>query len=323
VALVDLDDDGRLDIYVANDMKPAYLFHNQGGGRFVEKSVFAGCGLDQQGRFMAGMGVAVGDYDRSGRPSLFVTNYQAEPNILFRNKGSLFFQDGSYPSGLGPATRDRLGFGTVALDADLDGCLDLAIANGHIDRDSQEVFNAPYAQKPQLFLSDGEGRFRDVSAQAGPYFRQDWVGRGMAWADYTNEGLPHLAVSHVGGPLALLRNRTRTTNQWIRLELVGDGHRSNRNAIGARVEVESGGTRQVHYLTGGGSYLSASERRLLIGLGSAESADRVTVRWPSGRRQVFHNLPARRWWRIQEGQESPRHIHLDAARPRSSLIGAS
>jgi len=308
VALVDLDDDGRLDIYAANDMKPAYLFHNQGGGRFVEKGVFAGCGLDQQGRFLAGMGIAVGDYEGSGRPSLFVTNYQAEPDILFRNKGNLLFQDWSYPSGLGPATRDRLSFGTVALDADLDGHLDLAIANGHIDRDSPALFNAPYAQKQQLFLGDGAGHFRDVSSQAGAYFRQDHVGRGMAWADYDNDGLPDLAVSHVGGSLALLRNRTRTSNHWIRLELVGDGRKSNRNAIGARVDVESGGVTQVHFLVGGGSYLSASERRLLIGLGTAETVDRVTVRWPSGVRQVFRHLQGQRGWRLHEGREQPQLI---------------
>ncbi|HEY7427870.1 MAG TPA: CRTAC1 family protein [Gemmataceae bacterium] len=303
VALVDLDGDGRLDIYAANDMKPAYLFHNQGNGRFVEKGVFAGCGLDQYGRFLAGMGIAVGDFNGSGRPSLFVTNYHAEPNILFRNNGGLLFQDWSYPSGLGPATTDRLSFGTTFVDADLDGRLDVAIANGHIDRDSQALFDAPYAQLAQLFVGDGKGGFRDVSAQAGDYFRQARVGRGLAWADYDNDGLPDLAYSHVGGPIALLRNATRTANHWIRLELVGDGHASNRNAIGATVEVESGGRKQKHFVFGGGSYLSACDRRLLIGLGEAERVDRVVVRWPSGQRQEFGDLAARRWWRLHEGRE--------------------
>jgi hypothetical protein len=308
VLLADLDGDGRLDIYAANDMKPAYLFHNQGGGRFVEKALYNGCGLQSNGRFIAGMGVDAADVDGSGRPSLFVTNYQKEPNILFLNKGGLFFQEWSYPSGLGAPSINRLAFGTVFCDFDLDGAVDVAVANGHVVRNAREIFDEPFAQEAQLFTGDGRGKFRDVSAQAGGYFRERRVGRGLAWADFNNDGKPDLAYSHLAGPLALLRNDTETVNHWVRLELIGDGKKSNRNAIGARIDIEAGGRKQVRWLHGGGSYLSASERRQLVGLGTAARVERVTITWPSGRRQEFRDLESRRWWRFHEGAERPEQI---------------
>ncbi len=314
VILVDLDGDGRLDIYVANDMKPAYLFHNQGGGRFVEKAVFSGCGLGPGGRDVAGMGVEAGDIDGSGRPSLFVTNFQNEPNLLYRNRGGLAFDDWSTQSGLGLTSINRLGFGTVFVDADLDGHLDIAVANGHIDRTSQEVYQAPFAQEAQLYGGNGRGRFREVTAQAGEYFRQRYVGRGLAWADYDNDGQADLAFSHNGGPIALLHNRTTTGNNWLRLELVGDGKKSNRNAIGTRVEIAYAGSRQVRFLNGGGSYLSASDRRLLVGLATADRAQRVTVWWPSGRKQEFRDLPARQAWRLHEGKDQAEPVLARTAR---------
>ncbi len=303
VVLTDVDGDGRLDIYVANDMRPAYLFHNQGGGKFVEKALVSGCALRPSGQMVAGMGVDAADVDGSGRPSLFVTNFQNSPNVLYRNLGDLRFQDWTDRSGLGPPSLDRLGFGTAFCDVDLDGRLDVAVANGHVGRHVTDGHGRSLlAQEAQLFLGLGDGRFRDVSAGAGAYFHEKRVGRGLAWADYDNDGRPDLAFSHNGGPVALLHNRTETRNNWLRLELVGDGRQSNRNAIGARVEVEAGGVRQVRFVNGGGSYLSASERRLLVGLGTATGADRVTVRWPSGREQEFHGLEGRRWWRLHEGE---------------------
>jgi hypothetical protein len=313
VLMCDLDGDGRIDIYVANDLKPQHLFHNQGGGRFVDKALLSGCGLAGTGNYIAGMGVDAGDLDGSGRPSLLVTNFQNNPNIFFRNQGGLRFADWSYPSGLGGPSIHRLGFGTVFFDADLDGNLDIAVANGHVDSEAMGKFGIPMAQEAQLFLGDGTGHFKDVSAQAGEYFRELRVGRGLAYADFDNDGRPDLAFSHNAGPIALLHNRTETNNAWVRLELIGDGERSNRNAIGARVDIEAGGKRQTRFIIGGGSYLSASERRLLIGLGTADRADRVAVLWPSGRKQEFVNLAARRWWRINEGQDRPKLVELAPA----------
>jgi hypothetical protein len=322
VALVDLDGDGKLDIYVANDMTPAYLFHNQGQGKFIEKAQLAGCGLDTGGRFLAGMGVAVGDVDSSGRPSLFVTNFQGVPNILFLNRGKLWFQDHAYPSGLGHPSINSLGFGTVLFDANLDGTLDVAVANGHVSRVSQEAFNCPYRQKAQVFVGEGSARFREVSAQAGPYFREAHVGRALAWADFDNDGRPDLAFGQLGEPIALLHNETATDNHWIRLELIGDGKRSNTNAVGAKVEVEAGGKKQTHWIIGGGSYLSACDRRPLFGLGSAERAEVVSVRWPSGSAQEFGPLAAGQTWRLLEGDPTPHAVeYRRPARPSGSPEG--
>jgi hypothetical protein len=310
VIMADLDGDGRLDIYAANDLKPAYLFHNQGGGRFREKGLLAGCALGPHGSLVAGMGVEAGDIDGSGRPALFVTNFFGLPSVLYLNRGRMIFEEWSFPSGL--ATPHRLGFGTVFLDADLDGRLDVAVANGHVFHKEPVE---PLAQEATLFLGDGRGRFRDVSSRAGSYFRRRLVGRGLAWADYDNDGRPDLAFSHNKGPAVLLRNATANDNNWIRLELVGERGKSNRNAVGSRVEVEAGGTRQVRFLNGGGSYLSASDRRMLVGLGGAGRAERVTVRWPSGRIQEFRGLEGRRWWRLHENKDRPELVRLQRPAP--------
>jgi hypothetical protein len=310
VLIADLDGDGRPDIYVANDLRPAYLFHNQGGGRFIEKAVLSGCGLDSSGSAIAGMGIDAGDLDGSGRLSLFVTNFQNRPNMLYLNQGGLRFQEASMPSGLGAPSLFRLKFGTVFIDADLDGNLDIAVANGHIQRNAEQIHGVPTAQEGQLFLGDGRGKFREVSLQAGAYFRQRFLGRGLAWADYDNDGRPDLAFSHNGGPVALLHNETQTSNHFLTLELKGDGKRSNRNAIGARVEIEYGGRTQVRFINGGGSYLSANDRRILAGLGSAERAERVTVTWPSGQKQEFRNLAAGHWYRLTEGVDQPEVVKL-------------
>jgi enediyne biosynthesis protein E4 len=308
VALVDLDGDGKIDVYVANDVRPAFVFHNLGGGKFKDLGVPTGAAIMPNGRFMSGMGVAVGDIDGSGRPSILVANFQDEPTMVFLNKGNMLFREWSHPSGLGPATMKTLGFGIELFDADLDGRLDVALANGHVVRNAPAIYKAPYEQSAQLFVGDGTGRFAEVSDQAGPYFREKRVGRGLAVADFDNDGRPDLAVSHNGGPVKLLRNGTETAHRWARFDVVGDGVKSNRNAIGARVEVEAGGRKSTHFVAGGGSYLSASDRRVLVGLGDAERVDRVTVTWPSGRKQEFRDLAANSGWRLTEGKEQAEKV---------------
>lgn len=305
VVTVDLDEDGLLDIYVANDMKQAYLFHNRGKMKFEEKAIFSGCGLEGNGRFMAGMGVEAGDLDGSGRPSLLVANYQDEPNMVFRNRGKMFFQQWSYPSGLGMPSRPRLAFGVVLTDFDLDGHLDVAVANGHVVRNSREIFEAPYAQESQVFVGDG-GKFRDVSDQAGPFFREKHVARGLAWADYDGDGRPDLAFSVNAGPVVLVRNETPGAGGSVVFELEGRPPASNRNAIGARLEAQVSGRSLVRHLNGGGSYLSANTRRLVVGLGKAEGLDQAAVRWPSGKTERCGPLAAG-FYRWREG-ERPRRI---------------
>ncbi len=315
VLMADLDGDGLVDIYVANDMKPAFLFHNQGGCKFVEKALLSGCGLGPMGDLVSGMGIASADIDRSGRPALFVTNFQNRPNVLYRNRGRMYFQDWSELSGLGRANHNRLAFGCTFIDADLDGTMDLAIANGHIDPTVPRLLATPFKQQAQFYLGLDKGRFRDVSTQAGPYFHEARLGRGLAWADYDNDGLPDLAFSNNGDAPALLHNETETKNHWLRLELIGDGKKSNRNAIGASAVVEAAGQRRTYFLHGGGSYLSASDRRLLIGLGPADRADAVTILWPSGRKQTLKDLKAQSWWRVVEGNDRAELIVPQAALP--------
>ena len=315
VVAIDLDDDGHQDIYVANDMKPAYLFHNTGKGGFVEKAISRGCGLGNNGNTMAGMGVLAADFDGSGRPSLLVTNFQFEPNVLFLNRGQLRFDECSHPSGLGLSSLNRLGFGVGLLDVDRDGLSDVAVVNGHVNRHAEQINSSPYAQQAQLFLGQGRGRFRDVSTTAGSYFRSRHVGRGLAVADFDNDGLPDLAVSNNGGRVHLLRNRSQNNHHALGLQLVGDGGKSNRNAIGARVEVETELGTQVHFLCGGGSYLSSSDRRLLIGLGTANQIRRVSVRWPSGRTQHFHQLASDRCYRLTEAQSQVDALFVYRAEP--------
>ena len=311
VVIGDLDGDGRPDIYVANDMFSAYLFHNQtqpgGPITLVERAGLSGCALGPNGVSMSGMCAEIADVDGSGRPSIFVTNFQDQPNVLFQNLGGLRFREMSGPSGLGAPSRSKLGFGAVFLDADGDGNPDVAVANGHVYRTAQELLNVPYAQEMQLFRGDGKGRFRDVSRSCGREFSSPRVGRGLARGDFDNDGRPDLVVSSVGGPLALFRNTTETANNWIGLELSGDGKTSNRNAIGAVVTVEAGGQTRTHFIVGGGSYLSASERRLTIGLGpDAKQVDRIAVRWPSGRTQEYRGLAAGRYWQLREGESTAR-----------------
>ncbi|MDB5310028.1 MAG: repeat protein [Gemmataceae bacterium] len=310
VVILDLDGDGKPDIYAVNDLGPAYLFHNLGGMRFEEVALPAGVALGPGGERMAGMGVEAADLDGSGRPSLFVTNFQRLPNVLFLNRGNLRFDDASYPSGLGGPSVDRLKFGVCALDSDLDGNVDLAVANGHVNRAARQASGVSYAQEAQLFLGNGAGKFRDASETAGADFLKPRVGRGLARADYDHDGLPDLVLSAVGEPAVLLHNRTTTHNGWVSLELVGDGKKSNRNAVGAVVRVEWGGKSRHHCVIGGGSYLSANDRRLLLGLGEAPKLDAVTVRWPSGKVQVFRDLPARTRWRLTEGVATAETVNL-------------
>lgn len=309
VTIVDFDADGRSDIYVANDMFPAHLFHNQtepgGPIKLVERAGLAGCGLGPNGSSMSGMCVEVGDVDGSGRPSIFVTNFQSQPNVLFVNLGQLQFRESAAMSGLGGPSRTKLGFGAAFLDADLDGILDVAVANGHVYRSAPELLGIPYAQETQVFRGRGNGTFRDVSSAAGGAIQRPRVGRGVARADYDRDGRPDLVMSAVGGPVTLLRNVTNTNRRWLGIALAGNGASSNRSAIGSVIRVESAGETAVHFVSGGGSYLSAHERVVVIGVADVDRVDRVTVRWPSGDEQAFSSLATDSYWRLCEGDEVP------------------
>ncbi len=246
------------------------------------------------------MGIAAGDIDGDGRIDLFVTNYFNETNTLYRND-SVAFTEVTAEFGLAAPSRQRLGFGTSLLDANNDGWLDLIVTNGHVQSYPPELDrHSPFAQRPQMFLNQQGTRFQEVSTDAGAYFQQAIVGRSTALADFNRDGRIDIAVQHLNGPAALLRNDSDSSGQWLTLKLIGVV--SNRDALGARVEVSIGERRIVRTCQGSSGYLSTHDRPVPIGLGAAPRADSIAVRWPSGRRESWGPLASGQTHRLIEGQ---------------------
>jgi hypothetical protein len=294
VLFVDVDLDGKPDLYIANDEVMNYLFHNLGGGRFEDISVTSGTGFGLEGNPQGGMGVDAGDLDGDGLPDIVVANFESEPNEYYRNLGSGVFEDLSLSSGFGPATLPYVKFGLNLLDVDNDGDLDAYMANGHI-YDKPRRQGAAAAQKPLLMWNDGAGRFR--SRGCGPAFEQEFVGRGSAVADYDNDGDPDIAVSNSAGPVLLLRNDGQHGN-WLGVELVGK--KSSRQGIGTRLVAETpAGKKLTRFVAAGSSYLSSSDPRVLFGLGPEKSIKTLTIHWPSGKTQVV-NLAGGKYRKIEE-----------------------
>ena len=299
----DFDEDGRPDLFVANDGTANFLFLNRGGMRFEEAGHESGVAAAAGGGYRAGMGVARGDFDGDGRPDLAVTNFFGESTTYYQNLGGGLFTDRTAAVGLAAPSRYRLGFGIAFLDADDDGRLDLLTVNGHIADERPEI---PYAMPAQLMLGGEGGRLTDVSAAAGAPFQVPRLGRGLAVGDLDDDGrLDAIVVGH-DGPVAYFHN-TGPGGRSIAIRLVGTA--SNRDAVGARVTVEAGGRRQVADRFGGGSYQSASDPRLHFGLGAATRVDALEVRWPSGRVDRFGALPADAEYLIREGEAAPRALH--------------
>jgi hypothetical protein len=306
VVALDLNGDGRVDLFVANDMMPNFLFLNQGGGKFESIGPVSGCAVNLAGRPQAYMGVDADDLDGDGLPDLFSTAFSRETNTFFRNLGRGRFQDVTHGSGLGPPSWHTLGFGTCFVDVDLDGSLDIVVVNGHVSAHVDDEGNpdVTFRQPAQLYLNDGKGHFQHVSRVAGPYWQEKHVGRGVAWCDYDNDGRVDLAINNSGEAAVLLHNETTTPHHWLRLEL--QGTKSNRDAIGAKVTVSVGGRQLVRHRKGGGSYCSSSDPRIHVGLGSSRSVEQVEVRWPSGLVQRFGSLEGDRGYLLVEGEEKPR-----------------
>jgi len=296
IAVCDYDGDSWPDLFVANDTEPNFLFHNQGDGTFKEVGVESGIALSERGVSRAGMGIDAADTQHNGAFDVLITNFAGEQLTLYRRDSSGLFLDVAGRAGVGNATQTYLGFGAFFLDYDLDGWADLFITNGHIDDDiGRRDAGVTYAEPSLLFRNTGQGHFTDVSGQSGIALTTPRVGRGAAWGDLDNDGSPDLLIMSNNGKAALLHNENHTGNGWIRLKLVGTT--SNRDAYGARVRVTVGRETQTQEVHSGSSYLSASDRRLLFGLGKAMQADRVEIRWPSGRVQPLGPIP-----RMQTGQ---------------------
>ena len=301
VALIDHDQDGWPDIFVANDTQPNKLYRNLRNGRFTDVALEAGVALSEEGKARAGMGVDAADFDNSGRMGLAVTNFEGEMIGLYRAQGPGLYQDVAPRAGVGAASRDKLGFGCLFADLNLDGALDLVTVNGHIDDTVRNIRgNVGYAQPPQLFLNDGSGTFRDVASIAGSAFAQPRVGRGLACGDFDGDGDVDLLMTTNNGPAVLFRNDHAAGNRSLRFRLVGT--RSNRDAIGATVRVFHGGTSQTRMVKSGSSYLSQSELPVTFGVGKRDRVDRAVIAWPSGRTEEFKNLLSGRAYECVEGK---------------------
>jgi tetratricopeptide (TPR) repeat protein len=297
VVAADLDGNGLVDLFVANDMNPNLFFRNLGGLRFEETAELSGLASNADGGYLAGMGIACGDLDGDGQIDLAVTNFYGECTRLYRNLGSGQFADETAAIGLAGPTRYRLGFGIGFADVNNDGLLDIIQANGHVD-DLRPL--VPHAMPTQLILGTPSGRLLEATDRAGVPWRVERLGRGLAVGDVDNDGRLDALLVDQRGPLALLRNQGPSGGHFVTIQCVGTP--SNRDAVGAVVSLEAGGRRQVAQRFGGGSYQSADDPRLHFGLGDTGAVDRIEVRWPSGAVQSWTGLAADRGYRLVEGQ---------------------
>jgi hypothetical protein len=308
VVAADFDNDGRPDLFVANDGTPNALLHNLGGSggelRFGNIGLSAGVAYGESGTMRAGMGTDAGDFDGDGRLDLVITNFQHEPTSLYRNVSARFFMEVTDTSGIGTPSILKLKFGVAFLDVDGDGRLDLYVGNGHVfDNVAEFDDTATYEQTDQLYLNRGEGRFADVSGSAGPAFRTAGVTRGVAVGDYDSDGTPDVLVNRSGMAARLLRTEWLKPQPWIGFVLRGT--RVNRSAIGARVELRTPAGLQVREVRSGSSYLSQSDLRPLFGLDAATRPDevRVTVRWPGGAAERVRLDKLNRYVTVVEGSD--------------------
>jgi enediyne biosynthesis protein E4 len=303
VSTLDFDDDGWVDVYVANDSNPSALYRNNHDGTFTDIGTTAGCAYSQDGKPQAGMGIAIGDYDRNGTLDIFKTNFAGDTSTLYANTGEGLCEDRTFQSGVGLNTR-WLGWGVGFLDLDNDGWLDLFLVNGHVYPEVERVkTEAGYKQRKVVYRNLANGRFADVTAQLGPPVMEPKAGRGAAFADFDNDGDVDIIVNNVHDSPDFFRLDRATAAHWISVQLVGTT--SNRSAIGARVRVAIPGAVLRHDVRGGGSYYSQNDLRQHFGLGSAARVERVEVRWPGGREESWSDLAVDRLHTLKEGTGSP------------------
>jgi enediyne biosynthesis protein E4 len=307
VLAVDVNLDGKPDLYVANDTTDNFLYVNRSSPRkvrFTEEGMMAGVALDGYGVPNGSMGLDAGDPDGSGLPWLWVTNYENELHALYRNmctKDRILFLYHTPASGIAAIGQKYVGWGTGFLDLDHHGWEDLFIANGHAIR---YPTGAERRQKPVLLRNRG-GKFKDITRRGGAYFRQAHLARGAALGDLDNDGKIDLVVSHMNEPVAVLRNVAPEGHHWLGVQLVGAGHA---NVVGARVVVEAGGRKQTRFSRGGGSYASSGDGRLVFGLGQAERIDKLSVIWPDGKQQEWTGLGLDRYHVLVQGEKEARGV---------------
>jgi len=298
VAFCDYDRDGLTDIYVANDTVRNFLYRNTGKGTFVDEAYRAGVGFDVNGKPQAGMGTDCADVDGNGLPDIFVTNFSEELNTLYLNRGDGMFEDATVKAGLGSGFLP-LGFGTKMFDADNDGDLDIHVTNGHVI-DNVKLYRPTlsYAQKDLLYENLGSGKFRDVTAQGGAALQATRVGRGLAVADFDNDGNLDVVMTSVNQRAVLLRNESGRAGNWILIR--AKGKKSNGFGLGATVTIETSEGRQVREINNVASYLSSNDVRLHVGLGAAKIVRQIEVLWPSGTRQILKDVAVNQILVIEE-----------------------
>jgi len=299
VLALDYDNDGRMDIFQANDAAANFLYHNNGDGTFSETALAAGVAYDPNGSARGGMGVDAEDLDGDDYLEIFVANFSGQTNALFHNDTGGLFTETTNKMGLGAISIPMSGFGARFFDYNNDGLTDLFVLNGHPFEPIQKFFSeTTYAEPPFLFENTGQG-FREVAAEHGAPLKRFYPGRGLAVGDFDNDGDSDLLLINVGEPPVLLRNDGGNRNHWLGIKLVGT--KSNRDGVGAKVTVTSGGKRRTKQRLGGGSYCSASDPRLLFGLGANAKIDEVEVKWPSGNSTTLKNVRADQYLTIREG----------------------
>ena len=301
VTTFDFDDDGWPDIFVACDSTPSILYHNNRDGTFTDVAITAGAAFNEDGRAQAGMGSTVADYNGDGRLDIFKTNFSDDTATLYRNNGDGTFDDVTYAAGLGLNTQ-YLGWGTMFLDFDNDGWPDLLLVNGHVypEVDSQHLGSS--FQEPRiLYHNNGNGKFTDISATAGPGITQPISSRGLAVGDLWNDGRISAVVSNMNAPPSLLVNQVRTPNHWVAFRTIGA--KSNRDGIGARIRMKAGARTFIDEVRSGSSFISNNDMRVHFGLGAgaASKIDWVEVRWPSGLLEKFENVSIDSIHTIKEG----------------------
>ena len=303
VSTLDYDDDGWPDIYVACDSTPSILYHNQRNGTFADVAAEVGVAFNEDGREQAGMGSTVADYDNDGRPDIFKTNFSDDTSSLYHNNGDGTFTSTIFEAGLGLNTHS-LGWGTMFVDVDNDGRMDILIVNGHVypEVDSAHL-GSTYRQSRLLYWNAGGGKFKDISRQCGPGCAQPQSSRGLAIADLWNDGRMSAVVNNMSGQPMLLVNQASNKNGW--LGVITRGTKSNRDGIGAKVTVLAGGHKFVQEVRSGSSYISNNDMRLHFGLGSNAAVDRIEVRWPTGNTEVFPGGSADRFVTLIEGRGAP------------------
>ena len=301
VAFADYDRDGWMDIYIANDSVPEYLFHNKGDGTFEEVGMVSGAALDGNGATFAGMGVDFADYDNDGWPDIVVTDLANQRYALYHNAKDGTFDYASNWTGLGAITLLHSGWGVRFLDYDNDGWKDLFIAQSHV-MDTIEISepHLRYREPPMLLWNSKGKKFVDVSARSGDIFSEKWAGRGLATGDINNDGREDVVVTSNNGPAWVLMNETDTQNHWITLKLVGV--KSNRDGIGARVEISTIEGNQYATVKTAGSYQSSSDKRVHFGLGAAAQVSQIDILWPSGIHQSLKDVKADQLLTVTEGE---------------------